>query len=98
MHFSEPFVVTVDSSAGMHGDTQSDAQALSIDDVLASGEHDLFAQDHAHDNAQLNVHDVEGGVSSMDSLVVNGASATTHDLSSLTTNLVLPHEQAHAVM
>ncbi|SFR95203.1 hypothetical protein SAMN05216570_1147 [Dyella sp. OK004] len=93
-NYSQVFtlVVDLDSWIPNHADT------LSLNDVLGTGESDLFAMDHNHDNAQLSVHDVEAVAMNdvaANASATNGASVTAHDVAALNANLVLPHEQMH---
>lgn len=78
--------------------TPNHAESLSLSDVLGTGEGDLFASIHAHDNAQLSVHDIDAQAATADSMATTGASVAAHDTAALNANLVLPHEQAHVVM
>ncbi|MFC4763106.1 hypothetical protein [Dyella koreensis] len=91
---TEPFDLSISHTSTGHDQPNS----LSLNDVLGSGEGELFAVDHSHDNTQLSVHDVEAVA--VDGHVANGVNVAAHDGVSLNANLVLPHEQmhAHAVM
>ena len=85
-------VVFVDSVAT----TPGHAGGLSLNDVLSTDEGDLFAVSHAHDNATLGVHDLDTAAAVANSVGTNDAGGVTHDVSSSSTSLVLPHEQMHA--
>ncbi|MFC4764250.1 Ig-like domain-containing protein [Dyella koreensis] len=90
-----PFVFDVDAPEHAAPGVQS-AEGLSANDMLSSGESDLFAAEHTQDVGHLALQDVEGGA--MESATAQGANVSWHDVASLNGSLVLPNEHASAVM
>lgn len=76
--------------------THNGASSLSLNDVLSGGQSELFATDHALENATLNLQDVHAAAA--DNATTHGMSVATPDVASVNTRLVLPQEQVHAVM
>lgn len=89
---SAPFEITIEGA--QHASSQP--HALSLNDVLSATDGDLFAADHVADSSTLSLSDVE--TVTENHVATSGSHVTAHDTVSSNTNLVLPHEQAHAVM
>ena len=90
-----PSTASFDVTVEDHSASTHQADAPSLNDVLIGSEAELFAADHEHDKATLNVHDLDAHTATVDSIAVNGVNSPVQDATSLNTNLVLPHEQMH---
>ncbi|GAB2565151.1 hypothetical protein ISP15_14035 [Dyella jejuensis] len=93
-------VVARDGSSGesftIHVDTHAASQfnSLSVGDVLAGGEMELFAAHVPQDDARLSVHDIAASQSAPESMAMH-VPVAMHEVAS-NAALLLPHEQMTA--